>query len=297
MAPTDFLDLKRRFRDLRDAELAYDEFEDPGVLASLDEWGLGPTFGWDELLEHARVVLLAEAGAGKSREMDEQAKRLDKKGHYAFYAPLESLDSESLTCLLEPSVGVKFEAWKSDGNEPSWFFLDAVDELKLTNGKLERALRRFSRDITGHLDRARVFISCRPSDWRPSLDLKTVQSWLPVQEQGGAIVAPEPEKVFMAAFQREPADPVHFSHRYQSEPAGSAIRTVAMLPMKSGQIVEFAKHRGINDVGAFLEEIERENAWDFARRPLDLAGLVAHWRKSGRLGTREEQHETNGNYN
>ena len=293
MAGSDFLDLKRRFRDLRDTELAQGEFEDPGVLASLDEWGLGPTFGWDELLEHARVVLLAEAGAGKSREMNEQAKRLETEGRYAFAVPMESLDSESLTCLLGPSAGEKFEAWKSDGNEPGWFFLDAVDELKLTNGKLERALRRFSRDITGHLGRARVFVSCRPSDWRPSLDLTMVQSWLPVQDEVGEVVALEPEQVFMAAIQRESAEPVQFRHRQQSEPRENAIRTVAMLAMKSGQITAFAKHRGINDVGAFLEEIERENAWDFARRPLDLADLVAHWRKSGRLGTREEQHETN----
>ena len=293
MAGSDFIDLKRRFRDLRDTELAQGEFEDPGVLASLDEWGLGPTFGWDELLEHARVVLLAEAGAGKSREMNEQAKRLETEGRYAFAVPMESLDSESLTCLLGPSAGEKFEAWKSDGNEPGWFFLDAVDELKLTNGKLERALRRFSRDITGHLGRARVFVSCRPSDWRPSLDLTMVQSWLPVQDEVGEVVALEPEQVFMAAIQRESAEPVQFRHRQQSEPRENAIRTVAMLAMKSGQITAFAKHRGINDVGAFLEEIERENAWDFARRPLDLADLVAHWRKSGRLGTREEQHETN----
>jgi len=188
---------------------------------------------------------------------------------------------------------VKFEAWKSNGNEPGWFFLDAVDELKLTNGKLDRALRQFSRDIAGHLGRARVFISCRPSDWRPSLDLTTVQSRLPVQDGVGEVVAPEPEQVFMAAFQRESAEPVQFSHGQQSEPVGNGIRTIAMLPMNSGQITAFANHRDIDDVGVFLEKIERENAWDFARRPLDLADLVANWRKSGRFGIRKEQHETN----
>lgn len=184
--------------------------------------------------------------------MDEQAKRLETEGRYAFSVPLESLDSESLTCLLGPSAGMKFEAWKSDGSEPGWFFLDAVDELKLTNGKLYRALRRFSRDIAGQLGRTRVFISCRPSDCRPSLDLTTVQSWLPVQDEVGEVVAPEPEQVFMAAFQRESAKPVQLSHRQQSEPAGNTIRTFAMLPMRSGQVMEFAKHRGIDDVGGFL---------------------------------------------
>ncbi len=85
MPATDFLDLKRRFRDLRDAELAHAESEAPRLLTSLDEWGLGPTVGWDELLEHSRVALPAEAGAGKSREMSEQAKRLSERRRYSFF--------------------------------------------------------------------------------------------------------------------------------------------------------------------------------------------------------------------
>ena len=290
---TGFLDLKRRFRDLRDAELAHAEFEDPGILASLDEWGLGPTFGWSELLEHPRVVILAEAGAGKSREMSEQAKRLVEERRYAFFVPLESLDSEPLSSLLEPADEKEFEAWKTDGNKPGWFFLDAVDELKLTNGKLDRALLRLSREIAAHLERARVLVSCRPSDWRPSLDLTTIQNRLPVPEKAGEIVAPEPEEVFMAAFRPASAEPVRFGHRELSQPASDAVWTVAMLPMNDGQIKEFAKHRGVTNAEAFLEEIKRENTWDFARRPLDLADLAANWKKSGRLGTRAEQHETN----
>ena len=290
---TDFVDLNRRFRDLRDAELVNSEFDDPGILASLDEWGLGSSFGWGRVLEHPRVVLLAEAGAGKSREMSEQVKCLVEDGRYAFFAPLESLDRDPLTTLLEPPQEVKFEAWLTDGKEPGWFFLDAVDELKLTNGKLDRALLRLSRDIAGHLHRAHIIVSCRPSDWRPSLDLITVQNRLPVPEQAGEIIAPEPEEVFMAAFRPASAEPVHFGHRHPSDPASSAVWTVAMLPMNDSQIMEFAKHRGVKNAGAFLEEMERENAWDFARRPLDLADLVENWGKSGRLGTRAEQHETN----
>ena len=44
---------------MKDTELGHGEFEEPGVLVSLDEWGLGPTFGWSELREHPRVVLTA----------------------------------------------------------------------------------------------------------------------------------------------------------------------------------------------------------------------------------------------
>ena len=67
-----FIDLQRRFHDLTDAEL-----EDIEHLVSSVEYGfdLG-SIGWSELLRHARVILLAEAGAGKTKEMEEQARRL-----------------------------------------------------------------------------------------------------------------------------------------------------------------------------------------------------------------------------
>src|SRR5829696_4588410 len=42
-----------------------------------------------------------------------------------------------------------------------------------------------------------------------------------------------------------------------------------------------------------LSEVSRQNAWTFARRPLDLAELIGSWTNSGRLGTRAEQHEAN----
>lgn len=160
---SEFIDLKRRFRDLRDDELGHGELDDTEILASLGEWGLGASIGWSELLEHPRVVLLAEAGAGKTREMSEQAKRLVEDGRHALFVPLESLDREPLTALLSPSDEKRLESWLADGSEPGWFFLDAVDELKLTDGKLDRALRRLSRDIDGHLDRARIVVSCGPA--------------------------------------------------------------------------------------------------------------------------------------
>ena len=293
MPATDFVNLKRRFRDLRDSELAQDGLEEPEDFVSLGELGLGRPFGWSELLDHHRVVVLAEAGAGKSREMEEQAKRLVAEDRYAFFVPLESLDKEPLTNLLEPAQERALEAWKGDMREPAWFFLDAVDELKLTNGKLDRALLRLSREIDGHRGRAHVLVSCRPSDWRPSLDLKTIHNRLAVPEVAGEIVEKEPEEVFMAALQREAPEPARFELFAPTEPATTDIWTVAMVPLDDGQIRQFAEHHDLQDTQAFVEEIERENAWGFARRPLDLADLVASWRDSGRLGTPADQHEAN----
>ena len=160
-----FVDLDRRFRDRTDAELEHSELEHAETFASLGGLGLGSSIGWTALLEHARVVLLAEAGAGKTTEMVEQAERLAGEGQFAFCVPLESLD---------------------------------------------RALGRLSREIDSHLDRARVIVSCRPRDWRSSLDLKTMQNRLPVPERVGEIDAPPPEEVFMGALRHEPAEAVSF---------------------------------------------------------------------------------------
>ena len=284
----DFIDLQRRFRNLTDAELG-----DTEELTFLDEHGFGPAFGWVDLLEHARVVLLAQAGAGKSREMEEQVKRLVEEGRFAFFLPLESLDREPMVDILSPIDETRFEAWKADYEAPAWFFLDAVDELKLTDGKLDRALRRLSKDINSHLDRARVIISCRPSDWRPSVDLATLNDRLPVPSGHGETPPQSPDDAFIRVLKRDSGQTTGSTHGKAEARSSEAVRTVAMLPMNDAQIKLFAEQSGVVDANAFLQEVDRQNARTFAGRPLDLADLIATWRTLGHLGTRAEQHETN----
>ena len=190
---TDFIDLERRFHILTDTEL-----EDTELLLAWSGYEFSSDTGWSDLLESSRVVLLAEAGAGKTAEMREQARRLAEENKFAFFMAVESLDQESVSALLSSVEERRFEAWKADGEALAWFFLDAVDELKLTRGKLDRALRRLSKSIDGHLDRARIVISCRPSDWRPSRDLPTVQHILPISKRDSAAPSRSPEEVFTA---------------------------------------------------------------------------------------------------
>ena len=77
---TEFIDLQRRFRELSDSEL-----EDIESLLAWSGSEFGPDIGWSELLEYARVILLAEAGAGKTEEMREQTNRLTGEGRFAFF--------------------------------------------------------------------------------------------------------------------------------------------------------------------------------------------------------------------
>lgn len=285
-----YIDLQRRFHILTEAEL-----EDAELLADLSEDEFRPSpsiIDWSKLSQYARVILLAAAGAGKTREMEEQAKRLVGEGQFAFFVPLESLDREEFINLLLADEEERFEAWKADGHAPAWFFLDAVDELKLTEGKLVRALRHLSRALTGHLARARVIISCRPSDWRLSVDLTTVRNRLPVPERGGNILSQSSEEAFLDALRRDQGS-TPFVRPEEEDGAGAEIVQTVMLPMSGSQILRFAEQSGVHDADAFLAEIAQQNAWTFARRPLDLGHLIETWTSLGRLGTRAEQHEAN----
>ena len=129
---TEFIDLERRFHEPADREV-----DDPENLAAWGEYLPGST-GWPDLLEHDRVVLLAEAGAGKTEEMRQQAKRLVEEGKFAFFVALEDLDREPIDDILATDDEKRFEEWKAAADAPAWFFLDAVDELKLTQGVADR---------------------------------------------------------------------------------------------------------------------------------------------------------------
>ncbi len=280
-----FIELDRRFRDLTAKEL-----EDPEYLAYLNEREFGSPVDWAQLRRHSRVLLLAEAGSGKTAEMQNQAARLTAEGRYAFFVALESLDREELGGLLSAEDEERLDQWMRLPAEPGWFFLDAVDELKLTSGKLERALRRFARSIPGQLARARVVVSCRPNDWRGDVDMATMKSLLPDQP-AAAPAESTGEEYFLEALRRETGQRQPLVS--ETEVASGAVRTVILLPMSSRQIGQFARTSGITNADSFLAEIGRQNAWTFARRPLDLSELAATWTATGRLGTRREQHEAN----
>ena len=286
----EFVDLQRQFHDVpEDTELEETEY-----LVSLSEHEFGPGFGWSKLLESMRVVLLAEAGSGKTREMEEQAKRLVQEGRFAFFVALDDLDREGIVKILSPGEEDSFNRWKANGQETAWFFLDAVDELKLTGGKLSRVLNRLSKDLNDFLDRARVIISCRPSDWRPIGDLATVRKALPVPQRSSRRASLQPsEEVFIQVLREDIGHTSPGNDETEDSADREGVRIVRMLPMNGKQIKLFAEQSGVNDAAGFLEEIDREDALTFAQRPLDLRDLITAWTNSGCFGTRERQHEGN----
>ncbi len=290
-----YVDLDRRFRDLKNEE------PEDADLALHDTWS---GVGWAELLEYCRVVLLAEAGSGKTTEMREQARRLSEEDKFAFFLPLERLGRGSVAECLLPDEEERYAEWKSSDSGTAWFFLDAVDELKLTERKLDEAFLNLSRDIADHLARARIVVSCRFSDWRPQVDEDAFRTLLPVSAKESGVPPQSSEEIFMGVVNGEVSDCLglnvpdhgaHFGSESQNAPSPpeAPLRTVVMLSLSDAKVELFAQEHDVEDPAAFLEEIARQGAWTFARRPMDLTTLIAAWKHDGRLGTLKEQHEAN----
>ena len=79
----------------------------------------------------------------------------------------------------------------------------------------------------------------------------------------------------------------------ENDDAAPDWRTVALMPLSDAQIVEFAREQGVEDPAALLDDLEKRNAQEFARRPQDLIELCADWREHKRIRTHRDQVATN----
>lgn len=141
---SDYVDLNRYFVPVaEDAE--------PDVAVGR-VWGrkYGGWLDWPEVLDHARVVLLAEAQSGKSEEFKHTAAGLRDRGNPAFYATIEQLADGRLS--LSPAERALFDTWRA-GSDYGWFFLDSVDEARLNRKKFDDALRHLASEIGTALGR------------------------------------------------------------------------------------------------------------------------------------------------
>lgn len=103
--------LDRRFFEWRDEELS-----DPDLVL---RWGRSrDLLAWDGLLARRRVVILAEAGSGKTEEMREQARLVAADGKFAVFATVEDVDHDGLDGALGAANRARLDAWrgaKEDG--------------------------------------------------------------------------------------------------------------------------------------------------------------------------------------
>lgn len=134
---------------------------------------------WPELLQMPRVIVLAEAGTGKTEEFRETARRLRREGKTAFFYAIEELVCEGIERAFDVGSFSEFNAWL-ETNENGWLFLDSVDKARLvSHDHFKRALKRISLSLDKALKRAFIYISGRGSDWNAISDLALIEEYLP----------------------------------------------------------------------------------------------------------------------
>jgi len=238
---------------------------------------------WSDLLDKPRVVILAEAGSGKSEELKDRCGRQVEAGQFAFYATVQDSAHHGLSDALPPRERPRLEEWRRS-DRPGWFFIDSVDEAKLDGVRLDRAFRQLATAIHGAEGRAHIIISCRLTDWEFRRDLQRLQEELPIPAKRAPPPPLTPDDLLTRTIRHErPTETA-------DETQGPLV--VAMMPLDPRRVRIFADAKGAKNLDDFVAQIEANNLWRFARRPLDLEWMVQFWSTHHRLGSLSEMLET-----
>ncbi|MDX0190508.1 hypothetical protein GOC18_25055 [Sinorhizobium meliloti] len=268
-----FVDLARTFRDIPVGDNLTDELDLQRRISS------GASTTWAELSSEMRVVVLAEAGAGKTWEIRNLAERLRVEGKVAFFIRLELL-AQNFDLAFEPEKYPEFEAWLA-GQDEAWLLVDSVDEARLRHtGDFAVAIRRLAARIGAARARAHIVLTGRISAWRPATDLAMCNEQLPHPAPGGTTrVDEEAEEGAGSAV-------TSISQGSAANASTYGYRLVTLEDLNEEQIRRFAAARGVTQTSVFIEEVERADAMGFAGRPQDLDELVDFWRDEHRIGSR-----------
>lgn len=264
--------MNRTFKALRTPSSKDDAFE-LSWGERFDESGVS----WDELLRSQRILIVSEAGAGKTFECESKARELFARGEPAFFLSLESVASAGVVATLFGDEHERFISWLASSSQPAYFFLDSIDELQLVHRSFKYALGRFANDIRGAMGRATVVVTARP---------------VPIDRQAFKDILPVPTPVLHEDSQDEFIRIALDGPSKTKDDGPPASREVELLPLTGPQIVEFARSRGVEDPEALLAAIDAKHAREFARKPQDLIELCDDWREHGVLRAHFEQIKT-----
>ncbi|GAA5130832.1 hypothetical protein JIN84_05235 [Luteolibacter yonseiensis] len=273
------MEIERTFQNISEGSL--DKADQQSYLVSL---GWSGSTGWQELLRSKRVLIISEAGAGKTYECESQCKRLWDAGEPAFHLELATLAGSRLRDMLDLEQESRFEGWLISQCDVATFFLDSIDELKLSRGSFKVALTQLAKECYGKLGRMRIIITTRPIPF----DEQLVRKLFPVPQFAEIETSADGETFAQIALHGR-----RNKKKENEEEVPPDWRTVALMPLSDSQISDFAQTQGVDEPEALLKDLRRRNAEEFARRPQDLIELCADWRNFKRIRTHREQVESN----
>lgn len=282
---TDYLDLDRQFMPFQDEEsweIRYQSFFSDGFYSCE---------GWSDLLSHRRTVILAEAGAGKTAEMSERAKALVEAGSPAFCVTVNKLATTPFRdALVSPEDQARFDAWLV-GNREGVFFIDSVDQARLSGKSFRDALSRLAKALVGHAARATILVSCRVSDWRATQDRAAFEELLgkPPDVEAPAPPLPEggdDEALYAPLFRN--TRPTDESDENATRPPSYKPHITALAPLSDKQAKRLAEFDGVTDSDAFIAAVRDADADDLVNRPQDLLSLTRLWKDKETIGSKHE---------
>lgn len=237
---------------------------------------------WKDLHQKRVVVVLGEAGIGKTVEFQLEAKRLNTAGRHAFFLPLNLLQTKEDWQLALCGSQEDFTTWEAS-TEDGFFFLDAVDEARLqSHADFTRALWIVRGSLAPHMARVRIAISSRVTDWTvPEVTTSVADQLLqPINEAVARAYVDSPEV--------DEATPGNDSGCSDEE---LFVTTLDALTREEAR--RCGRHFGLQDEVAFWKAVD-DGDYDFmASRPLDLHWMVTLWNHRKALGTYTELIEAN----
>lgn len=263
-----FIDLDRTFSIIPFDADASDDVELSGHRSRSGD------LRWSGLLQHRRVILLSEAGSGKTAEIRNVTRQLRSQGKIAFFLRIENVYPD-LEDAIEEGSFEEFESWL-DSAEEGWLFMDSVDEARLKDPRdFERAIRKIGR-LTQRLGaQAHLLITGRSTAWRARTDLAICEAnfaFEPIAKQTTAVDAPE------AVTHTAPT----------KTKSGRSFLVVTLDDIHGTQVDRFLAATGVVDGKGFRAELDRRDAWSLTTRPLDFLELVDYWHAHHRIGSRLE---------
>lgn len=234
---------------------------------------------WKDLHDEPLVIVLGEAGIGKTVEFELEVQRLRSAGKFAFFIPLNQLVSlESWGLALADSLD-SFERWKAS-SQTAIFLLDAVDEARLKGqADFERAMSILPSVLRGFMARVHVVISSRPADWSIDAVKAAVDRHLckPITTALSASKALPPPAIGAGGTLVEVI----------RLPAADAIELLVLSldPLSDTEARRLADAYGTRNGQAFWDTVADGGYTFMATRPLDLEWMVRLWNEKQSLGT------------
>lgn len=266
-----FIELGRTFHEL--SPHAENDESNPYPLLQT-----GKLLRWADLLQEHRVILLSEAGAGKTEEIRNVARRLRSEGKRAFFLRLEHV-ARDFEIAFEEGSFEELSRWIASDGE-AWLFLDSIDESRLRDPRdFEAAIRKLGHVLGSAKQRVHIVITGRTTAWRPSSDLALCTNQLPFAKPTTS-ASDEPGT-------SGPSQKLRTKDT-RRDSQSLVFKIVALDDLSSGQIEIFASARGVKDTKALLDAVERTDAWSFTSRPQDLEELLDFWKDHQRIGSRLE---------